>query len=175
MPRKNCRPSFGPVFSPCQRQWFASSDSSLVFSKITFIANASSFFSPAHWEFSRNFNLADFQSFDIRKWRSHEKRQTFSNNVCFKKTWTNHSSDTVLQIVQVFLNQTLVSHSYAIPNYAIFAATLFLNSPGHLLQKKNNLCHSDLRQVFWGHNDSVGRGSTVLTLGETFGSWSSQI
>ena len=31
-----------------------------------------------------------------------------SFNVCFKKTWTNHSSDTVLQFVQVFLNQILL-------------------------------------------------------------------
>ena len=28
--------------------------------------------------------------------------------VCFKTTWTNHSSDIVLQFVQIFLNQTLL-------------------------------------------------------------------
>ena len=28
-------------------------------------------------------------------------------NVCFKKTWTNYSSDTVLWFVQIFLKQTL--------------------------------------------------------------------
>ena len=33
------------------------------------------------------------------------KTQVF--NVCFKKTWTNHSSDTVLWFVQIFLKQTL--------------------------------------------------------------------
>ena len=30
-----------------------------------------------------------------------------SSNVCFKKIWTKHSSDTVLWFVQVFLKQTL--------------------------------------------------------------------
>ena len=30
------------------------------------------------------------------------------SNVCFKKIWTNHISDTVLQFVQVFLKQTLL-------------------------------------------------------------------
>ena len=43
-----------------------------------------------------------------------------------------------------------------------FVAMLFWNSPGHLLQKTTpELCYFDLRYVFWGHNDSVGRGSAV--------------
>ena len=43
-----------------------------------------------------------------------------------------------------------------------FVATLFWNRPGHLLQKTTpELCYFDLRYVFWGHNDSVGRGSAV--------------
>ena len=45
-----------------------------------------------------------------------------------------------------------------------FVAMLFWNSPGHLLQKTTpELCYFDLRYVFWGHNDSVGRGSAVHT------------
>ena len=37
------------------------------------------------------------------------KLKTDSFNVCFKKIWTNCSSDTILQFVQVFLKQTLFS------------------------------------------------------------------
>ena len=40
---------------------------------------------------------------------------------------------------------------------------LFWNSPGHLLHKTTpELCYFDLCYVFWGHNDSVGRGTTVI-------------
>ena len=31
-----------------------------------------------------------------------QKQPAKQHNVCFKKTWTNHSSDTVLRFVQVF-------------------------------------------------------------------------
>ena len=45
-----------------------------------------------------------FQSLKkLRKQRS----PCYISNVCFKKTWTAHSTDTVLQFVQVFLKQPL--------------------------------------------------------------------
>ena len=43
------------------------------------------------------------------------------------------------------------------PSCAIFTATLLWNSAGHLLHKTN----PDQSYVFWEHNDSVGRGTTV--------------
>jgi hypothetical protein len=49
------------------------------------------------------------------------------------------------------------------PRYAIFAATLFSNSTGHLLHKTNpNLSYFELSYVFWEPNYSVGRGTTVI-------------
>ena len=49
------------------------------------------------------------------------------------------------------------------PSCAIFAATLFWNIAGHLLHKTNpSLSYFKLSYVFWEHNDSVGRGTTVL-------------
>ena len=46
---------------------------------------------------------------------------------------------------------------------AIFTATLLWNSAGHLLHKTNpNLSYFELSYVFWEHNDSVGRGTTVI-------------
>ena len=48
------------------------------------------------------------------------------------------------------------------PSCAIFTATLLGNSAGHLLHKTNpNLSYFELSYVFLGHNDSVGRGTTV--------------
>ena len=48
-------------------------------------------------------------------------------------------------------------------SWAILTATLFWNSAGHLLQKPNpNASYFKLSYVFWEHNDSVGRGTTVL-------------
>ena len=48
------------------------------------------------------------------------------------------------------------------PSCTILAATLFWNSAGHLLQEKNPyLSYFELSYVFWEHNDSVGRGTTV--------------
>ena len=48
------------------------------------------------------------------------------------------------------------------PSCAILAATLFWNSAGHLLHnKKPDLSYFELSYVFWEHNDSVGRGTTV--------------
>ena len=35
--------------------------------------------------------------------------QVCPNNVCFKKTWTNHSSDTLLRFVQVFFETDVIS------------------------------------------------------------------
>ena len=43
----------------------------------------------------------------------------YQDNVWFKKTWTNHSSDTVLQFVQIFLNQTLDQHFQFLFNFSI--------------------------------------------------------
>ena len=41
-------------------------------------------------------------------------------------------------------------------------AMLFWNSAGHLLHKTNpDLSYFKLSFVFWEHNDSVGRGTTV--------------
>ena len=49
------------------------------------------------------------------------------------------------------------------PSCAIFTATLLWNSAGHLLHKTNpELSYFELSYVFWEHNDSVGRGTTVL-------------
>ena len=46
---------------------------------------------------------------------------------------------------------------------AIFTATLLWNSAGHLLHKTNpDLSYFELSYVFWEHNDSVGRGTTVF-------------
>ena len=46
---------------------------------------------------------------------------------------------------------------------AIFAATQFWNSAGHLQHKTNpNPSYFELSYVFWEHNDSVGWGTTVL-------------
>ena len=43
------------------------------------------------------------------------------------------------------------------PSYAIFPATLFWNSTGHLLHKTNpDLSYSELSYVFWEPNYSVG-------------------
>ena len=51
------------------------------------------------------------------------------------------------------------------PSCAIFTATLFWNSAGHLLHKTNpDLSYFELSYVFWEHNDSVGRGTTVYFL-----------
>ena len=44
-----------------------------------------------------------------------------------------------------------------------FSATLFWNSPGHLLHKTNpELSYFELSYVFWEDNDSIGRGTTVV-------------
>ena len=44
----------------------------------------------------------------------------------------------------------------------MFTATLFWNRAGHLLHKTNpDLSYFELSYVFWEHNDSVGRGTTV--------------
>ena len=49
------------------------------------------------------------------------------------------------------------------PSCAIFTATLLWNSAGHLLHKTNpDLSYFELSYVFWEHNDSVGRGTTVF-------------
>ena len=49
------------------------------------------------------------------------------------------------------------------PSCAIFTATLLWNSAGHLLHKTNpDLSYFELSCVFWEHNDSVGRGTTVM-------------
>jgi hypothetical protein len=51
------------------------------------------------------------------------------------------------------------------PSFAIFAATLFPNSTGHLLHKTiPDLSYFELSYVFWEHNYSVGRGTTVVEL-----------
>jgi hypothetical protein len=50
-------------------------------------------------------------------------------------------------------------------SYSIIAATLFSNRAGHLLHKTNpNLSYFKLSNVFWEHNDSVGRETTVPNL-----------
>ena len=49
-------------------------------------------------------NLLSFSNWEILVYKIGENR---NNNVWFKKTGTNHSSDTVRQFVQVFLNHTL--------------------------------------------------------------------
>ena len=58
---------------------------------------------------------------------------------------------------------------------AIFTATLLWNSAGHLLHKINpDLSYFELSYVFWEHNDSVGRGTTVPSnefLFEFFDKW----
>ena len=49
-----------------------------------------------------------------------------------------------------------------IPNCAILAPMLFWNRAGHLLYKTNpDLSYFELSYVFWEHNDSVGRGTTL--------------
>ena len=48
------------------------------------------------------FEKAKFVEHFCKKWLNN-----LPCNVCFKKIWTNHSSDTVLQFVQLFWKQTL--------------------------------------------------------------------
>ena len=47
-------------------------------------------------------------------------------------------------------------------SYSIFTATLLWNNTRHLLHKTNpDISYFKLSYVFWEHNDSVGRGTTV--------------
>ena len=49
------------------------------------------------------------------------------------------------------------------PSHAILAATLFLNSTGHLLHKTNpDLSYFELSYHFEEHKDSVGQETTAL-------------
>ena len=41
-----------------------------------------------------------------------KNKPCFDFNICLKKIWTNFSSDTILQFVQVFLKHTLSSATY---------------------------------------------------------------
>ena len=51
------------------------------------------------------------------------------------------------------------------PSHSILAATLFLNSTGHLLHKTNpDVSYFELSYVFWGHNYIIGRGTTLSLL-----------
>ena len=52
------------------------------------------------------------------------KLKTDSFNVCFKKIWTNCSSDTILQFVQVFLKQMLLVY-YRAERRGFFDLTSF--------------------------------------------------
>ena len=75
--------------------------------------------------------------------------------LCFrgKNSVTGGKNTKIAQDIY-YIKQTL--------SYAIFPATLFWNSTGHLLHKTNpDLSYFELSYVFWGHIDSVGRGTTV--------------
>ena len=54
-------------------------------------------------------------------------RVVYEDNVCFKKIWTNHSSDTVLRFVQVFF-ETDVTTTSDLTTQSISALRLYLYS-----------------------------------------------
>ena len=49
------------------------------------------------------------------------------NNVCFKKTWTNYSTVSLLWFVQFFLKQTLVTKSQVVTKFNVTKSRLHCN------------------------------------------------
>ena len=64
------------------------------------------------------------------------------------------------------LNSAGIYYIKQITSCAILPATLFWNRAGHLLNKTTpDLRYCKLSYVFWEHNDSIGRGTTVYIFG----------
>ena len=67
----------------------------------------------------------------------------FVNKVCFKKTVTKHSSETLLQFVPVFLKQTLLER------FSFDGATFHKKEKQHYVPDMNNfLLYSEKSHIF---------------------------